>query len=70
MPLFDPMNSVTEIMELLDDKETYEFDGGTMIISSGRIPKPLKSTADELIKRENDSISLTLPFDQMVSTEL
>lgn len=69
VPLFDPMNSVTEIMELLDDKETYEFEGGTMTIYSSGIPKPFKSTGDELIKREDDSISSTIPFDQMVRIE-
>lgn len=70
VPLFDPVNRA-EVDELLDAIEIVtKYEGVTMIITSGGLPKPMQSTADNVIKRENDSISGNISFNVDVSINL
>lgn len=70
VPLYDVHNNnCEEINHLLDEPEVHCFeDGMEMIVSVGGIPKPLACTADKVIKRENDPISGSFPYNITVST--
>lgn len=67
VPLFNPVNDA-DVNDLLDDIEIDEYDEDvTMFIASAGLPKPMQSTATNLIKRENDSISGNIAFNVVVS---
>lgn len=60
-------NSV-EFDEILQDPEDIQIDHEvTMTILNGAMPKPLPSTIDDLIKRENDKFSSGKPYTELVS---
>lgn len=60
-----------EIDALLDEPDEVRYcdsdDDLTMIIPKNGIPKPLAATSDNVIKREDDLISGSIPFNTNVS---
>lgn len=65
VPLYEINNA--DIDFLLDEPEELDSDDGIEIIGDGPVPQPFNATEDELIKRENDGISGSIPFNINVS---
>lgn len=71
VPVYDiHQSNDAEIEYLLDEEEDINIDDDddelSMHIGKGGMPKPLWSTSDEVIKRENDKMSGDLPFSASV----
>lgn len=58
-------SNANEIDLLLRTQQTYTYDGVEM--SYSQFPKPLLSTSEGIVKRENDVISGDMPFNDSVS---
>lgn len=57
-----------EIDEICDEPEVVDLsDGEEMVVSELGIPKPFATTEENMIKRENDSITGNIPFNVKVS---
>lgn len=70
----DPLHFVVEqtgnesdIDELLEETEEIVHDSDvTIYVGQDGIPKPMSTTTDNLVKRENDPMSGAIPFDEKV----
>lgn len=71
VPLFVPLRNDTELHELLfappqNELIVEETDGMVITRVRGQVYHPFRSTASDMIKRENDVVSGNLPFNETV----